>query len=115
MLLGLLSDPSATNSESGDDLSYYSPFLHCALMALATTFSSNSAVRSKHVREQFANRAKQLLESECERPTLTAIQGLIFLSEYHGSLGERGLAYLYFGMLCTQSVFIEADLNRHRL
>ena len=101
MLLGLTSHPDSANTiKSGRDLTYYSSFLHCALMSLATTFSTDPAVRSKHVREQFARHAKQLLEDECERPTLTAIQGLVFLSEYHGSLGERGLADLYFGMFC---------------
>ncbi|KAH7338291.1 hypothetical protein B0J17DRAFT_661857 [Rhizoctonia solani] len=99
MLLELTSDPNNPDAtKSSRRLTYYSPFLHCALMSLATAFSSNPEVRSKHVREQFARRAKELLESECERPTFTAIYGLLFLSEYHGSLGERGLAYLYSGM-----------------
>lgn len=77
----------------------YSPFLHCALMALATAFSDNPSIRAKGTRNQFALRAKQYLESECERPTLTAVRALALLSEYHGSFGERGLEYLYFGTL----------------
>ncbi|CAE6466744.1 unnamed protein product [Rhizoctonia solani] len=99
MLRALIPNPDGPDStKSGRSLTYYSPFLHCALMALATTFSGDLRVRSKHVREQFAGHAKHLLEGECERPAFTAIHGLVFLSEYHGSLGERGLAYLYFGM-----------------
>ncbi|KAF8747472.1 nitrogen assimilation transcription factor, partial [Rhizoctonia solani] len=105
MLLELVSDPEIEiTCETGKDFPYYSPFLHCALMALATIFSNDPRVRSKYVREQFANRAKQLLEGECERPTLTTIQGLVFLSEYHGSLGERVLAYLYFDKLMVRKV-----------
>ncbi|CAE6422477.1 unnamed protein product [Rhizoctonia solani] len=101
MLLELTSDPDhADATKSSQRLTYYSPFLHCALMSLATAFSKNPEVRSKHVREQFARRAKELLESECERPTLAAVHGLAFLSEHHGSLGERGLAYLYSVGLC---------------
>ncbi|CAE6514109.1 unnamed protein product [Rhizoctonia solani] len=101
MLLELTTHPdSADATKYSRGLTYYSPFLHCALMALATTFSTDPGIRSKHIREQFARYAKQLLEDACERPTLTAIHGLAFLSEYHGSLGERGLAYLYFGMGC---------------
>ncbi|CAE6454689.1 unnamed protein product [Rhizoctonia solani] len=100
MLLELVPDPDGAVTSRSDDLTYYSPFLHCALIAFATAFSNDPGVRLKRVREQFANRAKQLLEAECEHPTLTAIQGLVFLSEYHGSLGDRGLAYLYFGISC---------------
>ncbi|CAE6464534.1 unnamed protein product [Rhizoctonia solani] len=101
MLLELTAHPdSADATKSGRGLSYYSPFLHCALMAFATTFSTDPGIRSKHIRETFARYAKQLLEDACACPTLTAIHGLVFLSEYHGSLGERGLAYLYFGMGC---------------
>ncbi|CAE6427757.1 unnamed protein product [Rhizoctonia solani] len=102
MLLELTAHPdSADATKYSRGLTYYSPFLHCALMALATTFSTDPGIRSKHIREQFAGYAKQLLEDACERPSLTAIHGLAFLSEYHGSLGERGLAYLYFGMGCS--------------
>ncbi|KDN46930.1 hypothetical protein RSAG8_04007, partial [Rhizoctonia solani AG-8 WAC10335] len=101
MLLKLIYHPdNADTTKSDQGFTYYSPFLHCALVSLATAFSSDPGVRSKHVREQFARHAKQLLEVECERPTLTAIRGLLFLSEYHGSLGERELAYLYSGMSC---------------
>ncbi|KAJ1308056.1 hypothetical protein OPQ81_002123 [Rhizoctonia solani] len=78
----------------------YSPFLHCALVSFATAFSDNPKIKSKHVRDHFAKCAKQYMESECERPTITVVQALTFLSDYHGSLGERGLAYLYFGMSC---------------
>lgn len=99
MLLELTSDPNdSETTKSSRRLTYYSPFLHCALMSLATSFSRNPGVRSKRVREQFARRAKEFLESECERPTLAAIHGLTFLSEHHASLGERGVAYLYSGM-----------------
>ncbi|CAE6437271.1 unnamed protein product [Rhizoctonia solani] len=78
----------------------YSPFLHCALMSFATAYSDNPKVKLKETRDHFAQCAKQHLESECERPTITVVQALTFLSDYHGSLGERGLAYLYFGMSC---------------
>ncbi|CAE6414531.1 unnamed protein product [Rhizoctonia solani] len=78
----------------------YSPFLHCALMSVATAFSDNPKVKSKQARLHFAQCAKQYLENECERPTITAVQALTYLSDFHGSLGERGLAYLYFGMSC---------------
>ncbi|CAE6460160.1 unnamed protein product [Rhizoctonia solani] len=112
MLLELVSDPEIEIAcRTGEYSPYYSPFLHCALVALATIFSNDPRVRSKHVREQFANRAKQLLEGVCERPTLTAIQGLVFLSEYHGSLGERVLAYLYSGMSCRLAQALGICIN----
>ncbi|KAG9104824.1 hypothetical protein FRC06_008054 [Ceratobasidium sp. 370] len=73
----------------------YTPFLHCAIMSVATAFSDNPAIRAKETREQFAASAKQHLESECERPTLTSVQALALLSDYHGGIGDRGLAYLF--------------------
>ncbi|KAF8704692.1 Fungal specific transcription factor domain, partial [Rhizoctonia solani] len=74
----------------------YSPFLHCALMSFATAFSDKPLVKAKETRAHFASCAKQHLEKECDRPTITVVQALTFLSDYHASLGERGLAYLYF-------------------
>ncbi|ELU37309.1 fungal zn(2)-Cys(6) binuclear cluster domain-containing protein [Rhizoctonia solani AG-1 IA] len=76
----------------------YSPFLHCALMSFATAFSDKPIVKAKETRAHFASCAKQHLEKECDRPTITVVQALTFLSDYHASLGERGLAYLYFGV-----------------
>ena len=78
----------------------YSGFLHCALMAFATAFSDKAKIRAKETRKHFADYAKQYLEGECARPTLTAVQAMTFLSDYYGGIGERGLAYLYFGMSC---------------
>jgi hypothetical protein len=77
----------------------YSPILHCALIGFAAAFSDNPKVKAKSTRYHFIQCAKRVLESECERPTLTVVQAMSFLSEAHGSLGERGLAYLYFGRL----------------
>lgn len=81
----------------------FSPFLHCSLMSLATALSDNPQIREKKTRNQFALCAKQYLEGECERPTLAVVRALTFLSEYHASLGERGLGYLYFGMSCRMT------------
>ncbi|CAE7223899.1 unnamed protein product [Rhizoctonia solani] len=87
------------NAHQARSLSY-SPFLHCALLSFATAYSDNPKVKSKQTRTHFAHCAKQHLESECERPTITVVQALTYLSDYHTSLGDRGLAYLYFGMSC---------------
>lgn len=81
----------------------YSGFLHCALMSFAAAFSDNPKIRAKSTRKLFADCAKQYLESECERPSLTVVQALTFLSDYHSSFGERGLAYLFFGLSSTSS------------
>jgi len=78
----------------------YTPFLHCALLSVAAAFSDDRSIRAREARDRFASCAKQWLESECESPTLTAIQALAFISDYHISYGERGLGYLFFGMSC---------------
>lgn len=66
-------------------------------MSFATAFSDNPKIRAKQTRSHFASCAKQFLESECERPTLTVVQALALLSDYHASFGERGLAYMFYG------------------
>jgi hypothetical protein len=75
----------------------YTPFLHCAVMSVAAAFSDDPAIKARETRETFAACAKQYLESECERPTLSAVQALSFLSDNHGGFGERGLGYLFAG------------------
>ncbi|KAG8704504.1 hypothetical protein FRC09_003487, partial [Ceratobasidium sp. 395] len=78
----------------------YTPFLHCAIMSVAAAFSDDPAIRAKETREKFASNAKQHLESECERPTLSTVQALACLSDYHAGIGDRGLAYLFAVGLC---------------
>lgn len=75
----------------------YSPFLHCAILSVAAALSDDLTIKARETRDRFASCAKQYLESECERPTLTAIQALTCLSDYHHSCGERGLSYLFSG------------------
>lgn len=88
--------PGVAPSQPSRALSY-SPFLHCAILSVATALSEDRAIRARETRDRFASYAKQHLESECERPTLTAIQALSCLSDYHHSFGERGLSYLFAG------------------
>lgn len=87
----------------------YTPFLHCALLSVAAAFSDDRSIRARETRDRFASCAKQWLESECESPTLTAIQALAFISDYHISYGERGLGYLFFGE-SAHTVFWSKDL-----
>ncbi|KAG8747328.1 hypothetical protein FRC10_001507 [Ceratobasidium sp. 414] len=83
-----------TSSQPARELNY-TPFLHCAIMSVATAFSDVTALRANETRAKFASSAKHYLESECERPTLTSVQALTLLSDYHGGIGDRGLAYLF--------------------
>jgi hypothetical protein len=77
---------------------HYSPMLHNALLAVATAFSDDPAIRDPAARHQFADKAKSCLESECELPKLSAISALSILSNYYSSTNHRTLGYLYFGM-----------------
>lgn len=77
---------------------HYSPMLHNALLAVATAFSDDPAIKDPATRHQFADKAKSCLESECELPKLSAISALSVLSNYYSSTNHRTLGYLYFGM-----------------
>jgi hypothetical protein len=76
---------------------YYSPLLHCSLLAFATALSDNPLIRQHTTRRKFAERAKQLLEHETGHPCLSLVQALAILSEYHCGIGEREAGYMYMG------------------
>ncbi|KIK68195.1 hypothetical protein GYMLUDRAFT_237288 [Collybiopsis luxurians FD-317 M1] len=78
--------------------SHYSPMLHNALLALATGFSDNPAIRDYRARKYFADEAKRLMESEVQRPNVSVIHALSILGSFHSSNGEQGLGYVYFGI-----------------
>ncbi|KAG9121057.1 hypothetical protein FRC07_003154, partial [Ceratobasidium sp. 392] len=79
-------------------INYYSPLLHCALLAFAAALSDHPAMKQRQTKEKFAERAKQLLHEELHRPSLSLVHALAILSEYHAGIGEREPAYMYLGM-----------------
>ncbi|KAG8711795.1 hypothetical protein FRC08_015421 [Ceratobasidium sp. 394] len=103
MLALLIPDHLRTSASQPSRALNYTPFLHCAIMSVATAFSDDPVIRAKETREKFAASAKQYLESECERPALTSVQALTLLSDYHAGIGDRGLAYLFAGMSCRMT------------
>lgn len=81
---------------------HYSPFLHLAVLAVATAFSDDPAISDKDVRKRFADLAKQRLEDEMGAPSLSAVQGLSLLGSYHSGLGHQTRGFVYFGG-CSKS------------
>ncbi|KAG9095508.1 hypothetical protein FS749_010316 [Ceratobasidium sp. UAMH 11750] len=77
---------------------YYSPLLHCALLAFATALSDDPQISSIATRGKFATRAKQLLDNEFSHPTQSLVQALALLAEYCSGIGERDAGYMYLGM-----------------
>lgn len=77
---------------------HYSPMLHNALLAVATAFSEDSAVKAPATRQLFADKAKSFLEDECELPKLSAMTALSILANYHSSTNHPTLGYIYFGI-----------------
>jgi hypothetical protein len=78
---------------------HYSPMLHNALLAVATAFSDDSAIKAPATRQLFADKAKSFLEDECELPKLSAMTALSILANYHSSTNHPTLGYIYFGIL----------------
>jgi len=77
---------------------HYSPMLHNALMSLATAFSDQPRIRDLNSRQYFARRAKEYIESECQRPNISVVHALSILASFHSSQGDQTLGYMYFGM-----------------
>ncbi|KAF8892873.1 hypothetical protein BD779DRAFT_1507469 [Infundibulicybe gibba] len=82
---------------------HYSPMLHNALLALATAFSDDLRIRDLKARQYFAVAAKNLIESECQKPNLSVVHALSILGSFHSSQGDQTLGYLYFGMSARMS------------
>ncbi|QRW07452.1 Fungal specific transcription factor domain [Ceratobasidium sp. AG-Ba] len=83
-----------------DDLEadHYSPLLHCSLMAFAAALSDDPSINQPSTRERFATKAKQLLYEGVNRPSLSMMQSLSLLSEYHYGMGDAERGYIYLGM-----------------
>lgn len=76
---------------------YYSPLLHCSILALATANADNPLIKQRTTRAKIASYAKNLLDRELSRPSLSLVQALVIISEYHCGLGEREHGYMYMG------------------
>ncbi|KAG9093145.1 hypothetical protein FS749_014979 [Ceratobasidium sp. UAMH 11750] len=85
-----------TYSQEPAEVEYYSPLLHCSLLAFATALSDDPLVKQRG--QKFAERAKQLLDDSLRRPCLSLVQSLAILSEYHCGLGGKEQGYIYLGM-----------------
>ena len=78
---------------------HYSPMLHNAALALATTFSEDPIIHDIEFRRLFAERAKAHIEKDCMNPSVSLVTGLSLLSTFYSSRGEQSLGYLYAGTL----------------
>ncbi|KAB5591087.1 hypothetical protein CTheo_5470 [Ceratobasidium theobromae] len=76
---------------------YYTPILHCSLLATAVALSDDPHIRAHDTRRSFASRAKEWLDEEFNHLNPALIQSLILLSEYHYGVGEMDQGYMYMG------------------
>ena len=93
---------------------FYSPLLLNALLAHAAPLSRRLEVRSnrkdpKTNGDQFFKRAKRLLETEIESPSITTVQALALMGSREAGCGRNGLGWLYSGM----SFRMALDLGLH--
>jgi hypothetical protein len=65
--------------------------LHNALLAVATAFSDDPAIKDPATRQLFADKAKSFLENECELPKLSVITALSILANYYSSTNHPTL------------------------
>ncbi|CAE6403354.1 unnamed protein product [Rhizoctonia solani] len=83
---------------SPGELQYYSPLLHCSLLAFASPLSDNPDIQQPSSQEKFATHAKRWLDEEFSYANPSLVLSLILLSEYHLGIGERNTGYMYTGM-----------------
>ena len=101
---------NATNRRS----KFYSPLLLYALLAHAAPLSRKLDVESgenssKTSGDRYSKRAKRLLETEIEYPSITTVQALALMGSREAGCGRNGLGWLYSGM----SFRMALDLGLH--
>ncbi|KAI0051397.1 hypothetical protein FA95DRAFT_1554474 [Auriscalpium vulgare] len=102
---------SIPRSEPTLKTAHYSPLLHNALLSVAAAFSDDPLVKDPVARRRYADRARDLMEGECERPKLSAILGLSILANYHSTSGNPTLGYMYFGISARLSQALGLGLD----
>ena len=88
---------------------HYSPMLHNAIMSVAAAFADDKRVNNAAARQAFADKARESLEAECDRPTLSAVIALSVLANYHSSRKSPSLGYMYFGSWISKSRILSSD------
>jgi hypothetical protein len=78
-------------------INHYSPLLHNVVVATALAFSEVSALRERSLRDKFITHGKLSLDSECQRPALSTVQGLALMSSYYSGMGDQTLGFMFFG------------------
>ncbi|CAE6502975.1 unnamed protein product [Rhizoctonia solani] len=80
--------PETTHAHYVEGSRYYTPLLHCSIMAFGAGFSDNYQIRAKETRAKFATQAKWWLDDEFSRPGPSLMLSLLLLSDYHCGVGE---------------------------
>jgi hypothetical protein len=71
--------------------------LHNVLVASALAFLDDPKLRALETRRHFIDVAKDVMEAECQKPTIAVVQALSLLGNFYGSQGEQGLGFIAFG------------------
>jgi hypothetical protein len=90
---------SVSRSQTPPKTPHYSAMLHNALVALALAFSDDPELCDLRSRQYFARKAKEFIETECQKPSLSVLHALSILGSFHSSQGDQTLGYMYFGEL----------------
>ena len=101
---------SANSSSNAHKNAHYSPLLHNAMLALATSRCSDifaNAYTSGQTRNlidasaaaaAFMQRARWLIEEEAINPMTSTAKGLMLLGSCHNTVGSLSLGWFYEGM-----------------
>jgi hypothetical protein len=90
---------SVPRSQTPPKTPHYSAMLHNALISLALAFADDPELCDMRSRQYFARKAKEYIESECQRPSLAVLHALSILGSFHSTQGDQTLGYIYFGEL----------------
>jgi hypothetical protein len=95
----------SANSATGVRKKNFSLLLLNAILAHAAHLSDRSGVRANPndpatAGNRFSEKARKLLEDECENPSITTVQALALMGSREAGCGrDTGLGWLYSGML----------------
>ncbi|KAK7048576.1 Zn(2)-C6 fungal-type domain-containing protein [Favolaschia claudopus] len=77
-------------------LTYYSPMLHNAILAISLVFSDDPNLQDPKTRLQFVRAAQARFDFK--KPDASMVHALAFIATFYTDIGDRIPAELYFGM-----------------
>ena len=95
---GVIAIETGTTVERDLHTAYYSPLLHCALLAIGVMYLDPESYPDREaISDWFGRRAATFFEEEIGSPKVSTVIGLMLLGSHHAGHARQNLGYIYSG------------------